>query len=220
MTKTLISMLMLSPVILLCSCATTGYQRAAQARSAINDARVVTADVQQRLDAAVQAMQNVTSNDVTNLVPPYEIFAVAVEGLRVEVEKLAHSDQVVQKRNNAYIARWQDLLKGYRYASVRTHSAERRAEVIERFRQLKSEFQAAEGSLRLLLVSLEDLRRYLGTDLTNSGVASAQEQTRISAQLTEVQRTLQALLADLVRVEDELSPTRSTTPEGQPAESK
>ena len=149
--RTLVSILMLGPVMLITSCATTGYERASQARSAIDDARAVTAGVQQKLEAATGALQKLSSTETTALRPPYDDFSTAVESLGVQVKRLAQSDLAIQKRNNAYVATWQEVLKGYQNADVRNRSAQRLGEVTERFRQLKSEFMT--GRNRCILCS-------------------------------------------------------------------
>jgi DNA repair exonuclease SbcCD ATPase subunit len=203
---------------LLCGCATTGYERASEARSAIGDARAVTVTIQHELDATLSSLQNLTSNDVTNLQPPFQVFSRAVDGLADQLEKLAHRAQAIQDRGNSYVAEWQEDLGSYQSADIRARSATRRGEVIDSFRNLNTEFQATQTSLRPVFASLKDLQRYLSTDLTASGITSVQEQAeKISAQVADAQQHLQSLVSNLDQVAIELSPLKPAKEEPVPA---
>jgi rubrerythrin len=207
--KRITVMLVLGLTASFCGCATTGYQRASQARSEIAETRVVTIKAHQDLVAALRAAQNLTAKETTALQPPYQSFAAAVKGLEAEAQELAPRGEAIQKSGNAYIAAWQEDLGVFRNPDIRARSAERRLEVAENFRKLSSELLAAEVSLRPLLVALKDMRLYLSIDLTASGVSSAQEQAgRITTQAVDAGQHLLSLLAVLDRVATELSPVK------------
>jgi len=215
--RRIVLLLVLGFTVSFCGCATTGYERASQARSEIGEARVVTIKAHQDLVAAVRAVQNLTAKETIDLQAPYQSFAAAVKGLEARVQKLAHRGEAIQKRSKAYVAAWQEDLGAFRSPDIRTRSAERRLEVSESFRKLNSELLAAEVSLRPLLVGLKDMRLYLSIDLTASGVSSAQEQAgRISTQAVDAGQHLQSLLADLDRVATELSPVKAAKEEPAP----
>src|ERR1041385_3893763 len=153
--KHLDSLLALSAALVLCGCA-TGYQRASQTRSAIQETQAVTGNIQHDLDATVRSLQSLTGSEVTNLQPAYLEFTAATKGLGDQAARFTQRSQTFRKRADAYTAAWQEELKAYQNTDLRAHSAERRNEVVESFRKLNSEFQTAESSLRALLVSLAD----------------------------------------------------------------
>src|SRR5579871_383861 len=163
--------LLLVSAVVLCGCATTGYEHASETRSAISDARIVTVAVQERLDTITTSLQNFNSNEVTNLQAPYQAFSKAVDNLSDQLDKLSHCSQAVHEEGNDYLAAWQEQLGSYQNTDLRTNSATRRAEVMDSFRRLNSELQAAQSSVRPVLTTLKDMQRYLATDLTTSGVA-------------------------------------------------
>ena len=203
------SVLTLSLAASLCSCATTGYQRASLARSEVVEAKEVTVKAHQELLVVVGAVHVLTAPDTTDLQKPYLSFAAAVKGLQIHVRQLADRVEAIRKRSNDYVAVWQKELAAFQSPDIRQRSAERRTEVMESFRKLDSEYQVCGRAMRSLLVELKDLRLYLSLDLTPAGVASAQEQAgRVSAQAVEAGKQLQSFLADLDRVADEMSPVK------------
>ncbi len=205
------SILALIPVLSLCGCATAGYQRASLARSEVVQARNVTVKAHQELVVVVRAVHDLTAKETTDLQTSYQRFATSVHGLETHVKQLADHVEAIQKRSNAYVTAWQKDLEAFQSPDIRTRSAERRAEVIESFRRLNSEFQVCEQSLRSLLVGLKDMRLYLSIDLTASGVAAVQEQAgRISAQAVDTGQHLQSFATYLGQVADEMSPGTPT----------
>jgi hypothetical protein len=201
------SILALMVGVLLCGCATAGYQRASLARDEVVEARTVTVKAHQQLVVAVRAVHDLTAKETTGLQAPYQVFAASVRGLDVSVAQLADRVEAIRKRSDAYVLAWQKDLGAFHGDDLRKLSAERRTEVIESFRTLNAEFQICHGSLRSLLVALKDMRLYLSIDLTGSGVAVVQEQSgRISAQAAEAGEHLQSFAAYLDRVAAEMFP--------------
>ena len=219
MNRQVTSVLVLGLAAAICGCATTGYQRASQTRSVINEARAVVTNIQQRVDAASRALQSVTGPDATELRQPYQTLSAAVTSLDIQANRLSSYAQAFQKKSNAYLKTWQEELGAYQSPTIRNASAERRNAVVESFKKVSEQFQAADESTKPLRVYLKDMRRYLRTDLTAPGVTSVQELAgRITQLATEVQQRLQSLLAELNRVETELSPMKPGTQ--TPAEAK
>jgi len=174
-------------------------------------------NMQRELDATATAVQNLASNDVTNLQAPYQVFSRAVDDLSNQLEKLSPRIQSIRERGDSYVQAWQEDLGSYQSLDIRANSAARRNEVLESFRKLNTELQAAEASLHPVLMSLKDMQLYLSTDLTASGVTSIQQQFgRISTQIADAQQRLQSLVADLDRVSTELSPVKPATEEPPP----
>src|SRR6266705_3163957 len=106
----LISVLTLGATLALCGCATTGYQRAAHTRAGIDEAQAVAGNIQHDLDAAVRALQKLTSQETTDLQPPYQAFAAAVTSLNDQIAKLMHRGQWIRKGGDTYAAAWQEDL--------------------------------------------------------------------------------------------------------------
>src|SRR5438093_3969647 len=104
MMNKIISVLAIGSALLLCGCATTGHQRASQTRSAMDEVQTVTGNIQHDLDAAVRALQTLTSQEATNLQPSYLAFASAVTGLGDQVVRFTHRGQAFRKRADAYAA--------------------------------------------------------------------------------------------------------------------
>ena len=207
--RSIASILTLCLAALLCSCATTGYQRASLARSEVVETREVTVKAHQELLVVVGAVHVLTAPETTDLQKSYQGFAAAVKGLRTHVKQLADRVGAIRKRSNDYVAAWQKDLADFQNPDIRNHSAERRTEVIDTFRRLDSEYQVCDRPMRSLLVELKDLRLYFSLDLTPAGVASAQEQAaRVSAQAVDAGKQLKSFLADLDRVVDEMSPVK------------
>jgi chromosome segregation ATPase len=219
MNRQVTSVLVLGLAGAICGCATTGYQRASQTGSVINEARAVVTNIQQNIDAAARALQTMTGPDATELRQPYQTLSAAVTSLDIRATRLSSYAQAFQKKSNAYLKAWQEELGAYQSPTIRNVSAERRDAVVESFKKVSEQFQAADESTKPLRVYLKDMRRYLGTDLTAAGVASGHELARRITELaTEVEQRLQSLLAELNRVETELSPMKPGTE--TPAEAK
>src|SRR5579862_2137088 len=169
--KRIAVMLVLGLAVSAFGCATTGYQRASQVRSAIDKTRVTTIKAHQDLVAALHAVHTLATKETSDLQPPYQSFATAVKGFEMQVQELAPRGESIQKRGNAYVAAWQKDLLTFQSPDLRTLSAGRRREVVESFRKLNSELLVAEASLHPVLVGLKDMRLYLSLDLTASGVS-------------------------------------------------
>ena len=209
MARQTVSVLLLSLLVFSYGCATTGYERAARTRREIDRARAATMSAQHEAYAAGRALQNLNSQETTDLRPAYQNYSGAVNDLSIQVDKLTNYSAEVQKLGNTYVEVWEKQLPTYQRSEIRSVSTERRAQVIESFQKLNAQFRAAQQSLRTLLVDLNDMRRYLSTDLTASGVASAREQSdRIVTRAAEAHQQLQSLVAELNRVDAELSPIR------------
>ena len=192
----------------LCGCATTGYQHASETSSAISGTKLLAVKVQQSIDATVTNLQSLTSQETIDLRQPYERLSAVV----------TDQAQVIKARGNAYAKDWQQELGSYQSSAIRLRSAERLNQVIEDFRKVSQQFEATGQALRLLLANLEDVRRYLKTDLTATGVASIQEQLGdVTKQAVSGQQTLQSLLDELNRVGRELSPVTQVAEQPSPS---
>ena len=191
----------------LCGCATTGYRHASETSSAISATKTLTVKIQRTIDTAVTNLPSLTSQEAIDLRQPYERLSVAVDTLDGQVANLSDQAQVIKARGNAYAKDWQQELASYQSSAIRVRSAERLNQVTADFQKVSQQFAATGQSLRLLLASLKDVRLYLKTDLTAAGVASIHEQLgEVTNQATLAQQALQALLAELNRVDRELSP--------------
>ncbi len=215
--KQVAAVLVLCLSVLLCSCATTGYQRASRTRSAIHDARAVTVHIQQEINTALLALQNLSFQETVDLRAPYGSFSAAVTSLDVQVDRLANRSRAIQRMSDAYVWAWEKELGLYRGPAIRKRSAERRGAVMESFQKISQQLQTVDQLLRPLLADLKDMRLYLSTDLTVAGVTSALElAVHIAKQATVAAPHLQSLHAELGRVGAELSPVRpgTETPKG------
>jgi cell division protein FtsB len=202
----------------LCGCATTGYQHASETSSAISGTKLLAVKVQQSIDATVTNLQSLTSQETIDLRQPYERLSAVVNTLDAQVANLTDQAQVIKARGNAYAKDWQQELGSYQSSAIRLRSAERLNQVIEDFRKVSQQFEATGQALRLLLANLEDVRRYLKTDLTATGVASIQEQLGdVTKQAVSGQQTLQSLLDELNRVGRELSPVTQVAEQPSPS---
>jgi hypothetical protein len=200
--------------VLLCGCATPGYQRAYRTRWAVDDAQAATLRVQQGIDKAVQALEELASPETADLRPPYRSLSAAVTSLDVQIDGLANRDRAIQRMGDAYVKAWEKELGFYRGDAIRQRSAERRGEVMEDLQKVRREFHTTDQSVRPLLVDLKDMRRYLSNDLTVAGVTSALElAVSIAKQATVGAHQLQSLHAELGLVAGELSPVRPQTKE-------
>jgi hypothetical protein len=198
--------------VFLCSCATTGYQRASLTRSAIHDTRAVTVQIQQDINAALQALQSLSAQETIDLRPPYGKLSVAVGSLDIQLDRLANRTRAIQRFSDAYARAWEKELGLYGDPSIRARSAERRRAMMTSLHALDQQLQAADRLLRPLLADLKDMRRFLSTDLTVAGVtASLDLAVHIAKQAAVAAENLQSLHAELGRVGTGLSPMRPET---------
>lgn len=201
------SVVLLTIAFLFGGCATSGYKRASETRSAIETAKLSVMKLQQETDAAVLALTNITALPTGDLRPQYESLVAAVKNLEQETHRLPRRAASVDRKRRAYFHTWTGELAKFDSPAIRSESAQRRDEVVRSFQKIGAEFQAAEQALHPLFLHLQDMVRHLGTDLTASGVAVVKDEAdRIVQDAQDTQKQLASLLAELERLSEELSP--------------
>jgi hypothetical protein len=196
---------------MLCSgCGTTsGYQQADKTGAGIADFRDELVNGKKAIDATMKALGDIATTATTDPRKPFEQYSKAVANLESTAEKVKKRGDAMKAQGAAYFKQWEAELAQVNNPEIRKLAETRKAKLQETFDNIRKYTEPLKTQFAPWMASLKDLQKYLGNDLTIAGVDAAKSLfTKATNEGLEVQKAMDALLAELNTVSATITPAK------------
>jgi hypothetical protein len=162
-------------VALLAGCASSSnYQTGASAGAGLEDSASKINQGIAKIDATTIALNDLVNNPV-NLADQFKKFSAAVSDLDAATKDVAAKVQAMRDKGNAYFAQWDKETAMINNEDIKNRSAARKAEMVQKFTDIKKSYVEAQDQFKPFLSDLKDIQTALSTDLTPGGIDAIKE---------------------------------------------
>lgn len=199
---------------LLTGCSTTaGYKQADKTGAGIAECRDEVVKAKKAIDETVAALDQVAVTATTNPRKAFEQYSKQVDSLESAVAKAKKRGQDMREQGQAYFKQWEKELAEVKNEDIRKLAVERKAKLQETFDNIKKVAEPLKAQIDPWLSDLRDLKKYLSADLTIAGVDAAKPMfAKVNAEGIEVQKSMDAFVAELNTVAATLTPAKVQSP--------
>jgi chromosome segregation ATPase len=191
-------------------CATEEEQavkRAEQTAASLSDVLIEVTAGKKQLDATTQALGKLTSQTGGHLRPGFETYMKELARLQVQADRAKARADDLYARADAYIDKWQQDATKLQNPDLKKEAEVRRTKIKSSIAAIQTAARAAGDAYRPLLQDLTDIQTALSNDLTEAGIAAVKPTAATAIDdAGKLQSRIDALIAELNRVRDELSP--------------
>jgi hypothetical protein len=196
--------------MLLAGCSTpSGYKQADRTGEGIASMRAEVVNGQRAIDETVLALEQVAATANTNPRKAFGHYSKCVVNLDATAARIRKRSDEMKARGQTYFQQWEQELTQVRNPEIRELAEQQRTNLLASFDTIQQYAESFRAQFDPWLSDLKDLRTYLNNDLSTNGVAAAQglfSKTRDAG--TEVQKTMNALVAELNTVASALTPAK------------
>ncbi len=210
MQKTISLVSLAASAALLAACASTGYQKAGQASTSLQQAAQGLDDSLIPFDAVLVALSDLVNNPAPDITPQFQKYSSAVTTLETQANITKGHATAMQDEGVAYFRNWNDELATIQNDQIRTRSLDRKIVVAAQFEKARSDYVQASAEFDPFLADLKDIRTALATDLTAGGLDS------VSGQARDASRNGIPVRASLVSVSQEFKQLGATLSSATP----
>jgi uncharacterized protein YcfL len=194
-----------------CASSNQGVDRSSKASDGIGVVKNEINKVIAQVDATNAALNDLVNNPKSDLKPQYNNYVKQVNNLDSLAKKVASRNQSMKAKTADYFQNWEKESGTIKSESIRQISAERRAAARASFDKMTAEVAKGKAAFTPLMDELHDIELYLSNDLTTAGVAACKPvAAEANANAAKVKESLNNVIADLTRVQTELSPEQSS----------
>lgn len=180
MRKTLSLVSLGACLTLLAGCASTGYKKADQASTSLQQAAQGLDDSLIPLDAALVALADLVNNPGPDITPQFQKYSSAVSALETQANVTKGHAAAMQEEGIAYFRNWNDELARIQNDNIRKRSLDRKIVVAAQFEEARANYVQTTAEFDPFLADLKDIRTVLATDLTTGGLNSVNSVVRKS----------------------------------------
>lgn len=196
--------------MLLSGCGTTsGYQQADKTGAGIADLHNELVNGKKAIDGTMKTLGEIATTAATDPRKAFEQYSKAVANLESTSEKIRKRAEAMKAQGAAYFKQWETELSQVNNQDIRKLAETRKAKLQETFDNIRKYTEPLKTQFAPWMASLKDLQKYLSNDLTIAGVDAAKGLfTKASTEGLEVQKSMDALLAELNTVSATLTPAK------------
>ena len=155
------------------------------------------------LTKTMNSLRSLSTAKGDNLKDTFGDFDKAISNLEAKTDNVRKRATEMRAKGKDYFAAWQKEAAAIQNPELRKASESRRTEMLAANDSLTRSMTEGRGLIVTLMGDLQDLRNFIGSDLTESAVASAQDLVattqadakRVEASVAGVQRQLGAILS-------------------------
>jgi hypothetical protein len=196
---------------------TSGYKQADKTGQGIADFRAEVMNAKKAIDDTVKALDQVAVTAATDPRKAFEQFSKSIANLESAAAKTRKRGEDMKAQGQAYFAQWEKQLAEVKNEDIRKLAAERKAKLSETFENIKKVTEPLKAQFDPWMADLKDLQKYLSNDLTIAGVDAAKSLfAKAKASGLEVQKSMDALVAELNTVAATLTPAKAGAPAQTP----
>lgn len=191
-------------LIALTGCASRGYERASETGSGIETLKTELTAAKQQLDVSVSALDKVVTAEDPSA--PYEEFVDALADMEGQADTIRAQAEDVREAGDAYFADWDAKLASFKSDELRAKSEKRRADLVKSYDEINATSQKTKETYEPLMVNLNDIKDYLGLDLSATSIGDIGDQVRrVKDDAGKVQESIDELVAALDRLSSQLA---------------
>ena len=197
--------------ILITGCGTTaGYKQADKTGEGVAGFRQEIVNGKKAIDNTMTALGQIEATANTNPRKAFEQYSASLANLESVSEKAKKRGAEMRARGQAYFADWEKQMAEVKNPEIRNLAIQQKAKLQATFDSIKQYTEPLKAQFDPWLSNLKDLRTYLSNDLTTSGVDAAKGLfTKTQSEGMEVQKTTNALVAELNTLAATLTPANS-----------
>jgi hypothetical protein len=174
--KTLLPLTALATSLLLCAgCASTGYEKATQTSTSLQEAARDIDHALLPIDNAVAMLSDLVNNPQPDVTPQFKKYSAAVTKLESMADDVRSHASAMREQGTAYFKVWDQELAKIQNEDVHSRSLERKNAVAARFEKVRASYARTSTEFAPFMADLKDIRRALATDLTSGGIASVKD---------------------------------------------
>lgn len=159
--------------------------------------------VSNELNKTMTSLRALSTSKGDNLKDAFGDFDKAMSNLRAKTEDVRKRATEMRAKGKDYFTAWQKEAAAIQNPELRKASESRRTAMMAAHDSLTKSMTEGRGLIVTLMGNLQDLRNFIGSDLTESAVASAQElfagtqadAKRVETAIAGVQKQLGAILS-------------------------
>lgn len=189
----------------LSGCAATagsGYERAGSTSESLTVVREEIAEAKPKVSETVNTLENLVNRPAADLKPQFEEFAAAVREAERRERRISSRVTTYENRRDSYMERWQADIDEISNVDLRDRALSRKSETRDSFADLDEKLATMQEDYDALLDQLNDLRRFLSSDLTIAGISSIRTDTE---EARELEGQLQDAMDDAIEALDEIA---------------
>jgi len=164
---------LLFTLLILSTCASTGgLERAEQTRVSMNNLEEAANQLQARLNAAEESLNNLTQTNSPQLNEAYNNFREDVSAVIDAQERFNNEAEQMEARSQEYLSEWKQEGQTYSNPELREASQQRRRELSNHYEDVISISSDISNTLDTYVTDIREIRTYLSNDLTMQGISS------------------------------------------------
>jgi len=126
------------------------------------------------MDSTTAALNDLLINPAGDLRVQYDRYCQSLSQFEAAANRASSEVKTLQNHATAYFDQWDKELAQMNDEQIRQTSAARKAEAMRDYDSAMRHYQSGQDALQPVITYFEDIRKALSTDLTRSGLASAQ----------------------------------------------
>lgn len=194
--------------VALTGCGTTaGYKQADKTGAGIADFRTEITKAKTAVDDTVKALGQVAVTANTDPRPAFEKFIKSLANLESTSAKAKQRGEDMKAKGKAYFSSWEKELEQIKNPEIRALATDQKVKLQAAFDSIRTVSAPLKEQFDPWMSDLQDLQKYLSSDLTVSGVDAAKGLfAKTQAEGFQVQKSMDALVAELNTVAATLTP--------------
>jgi hypothetical protein len=190
-----------------------GYKQADKTGQGIADFREEIVKGKQAIDTTMATLNQIEVQAVSNPRKAYEKFCKDVANLDSVAAKAKKRGQDMKEQGQAYFRQWEMQMAQVKDPAIQKLSQQRQAKLRETFDNIKKYTEPLKAQFDPWMADLKSVQSYLGQDLTVAGVNAAKDIiAKTKAEGREVQKSMDALIAELNSVSATITPANVPPP--------
>jgi hypothetical protein len=186
-----------------------GYKLADKVGAGIADFRDEIVDVKKAVDTTMAALDKIVAQAAVDPRKAFKEFDKSIPDIDSAAAKAKKRADDMKEKGQKYFESWEKDLAGVNDPDIRRLAEERKTKLQTTFGNIKTKMEPARDEFRAWLANLKDLQKYLGQDLTISGIDAARELiTKSKQEGALVQQTLDTVITELNAVVAAITPAK------------
>lgn len=157
--------------IILAGCNTANYQKGSAAGAGLADSANRMHQGTVKIDATLTNLNDMVTNP-GDLAAQFKKYAASVADLETSAKNVESKVASMRGKGNEYFKAWDTQTAQIKNEDIKQHSASRKAEVQQKFTDIRMNYTRASEQFKPFLSDLKDIQMALATDLTVGGVNS------------------------------------------------
>lgn len=153
----------------LAGCASGNYQKGSAAGAGLQASATKITEGMTKIDAATTSLNDLVNNP-GDLAAQFKTFSASVSSLESASKEVQGKVKAMREEGNAYFAAWDQETATIHNEDIKNRSAERKAEMQQKFMDIKRSYVEAQDQFKPFLSNMMDIQTALSTDLTPGGV--------------------------------------------------